>query len=360
MPLPSISASDPKYKPGIPRNSWSGPAEGLTYQRAIRALENYGYHAEITVLGGKLLDAVAATPGYRFPQQWNPQAYNGTPAAAPGPGDCYGPALLSLLEYTVYAHGVKPRPADGVLLWSDAAVPNRQAATATYSQVLGDHTYTLAASTSSFSGSRDASKLFTATRGVRVLTDGRGKVLGVVGISTTNISLTLSVGAAVTKGTVEPNCEYELDGKGGLALTRRVPFKPLEPAELHASKTDDAYAYHPPSSKAETPLRFVPDPTNVGTMDTSWVNWIVVSAMPGGLSTDAERTQFLQDFDPDLIDWYGGLSFNRAEFGRSRGVACSASEEFEYEESLQFKHADTLAAFANDGMSRDEDNRCAP
>jgi hypothetical protein len=240
FPLPSISASDPKYKPGIPRNSWSGPAEGLTYQRAIRALGNYGYHAEITILGGKLLDAVAATPGYRFPQQWNPQAYNGTPAAAPGPGDCYGPALLSLLEYTVYAHGVKPRPADGVLLWSDAAVPNRQAATATYSQVLGDHTYTLVASTGTFRGFRDASELFTATRGVRVLTDGRGKVLGVVGISTANILLTLSVGAAVTKGTVEPNCEYELDGKGGLALTRRVPFKPLEPAELHASKIDDA------------------------------------------------------------------------------------------------------------------------
>ena len=158
---------------------------------------------------------------------------------------------------------------------------------------------------------------------------------------------------------VEPNCEYELDDKGGLALTRRVPFKPLEPGS-HASKTDDAYAYHPPSSKAETPLRFVPDPTNVGTMDTSWVNWIVVSAMPGGLSTDAERAQFLQDFDPDLIDWYGGLSFNRAEFGRSRGVACSASEEFEYEESLQFETNTTLAAFANDGMSRDEDNRCAP
>ena len=46
--------------------------------------------------------------------------YNGTPAATAGPGDCYGPALLSLLEYTTYAHGIKPRPTDGVLLWSDA------------------------------------------------------------------------------------------------------------------------------------------------------------------------------------------------------------------------------------------------
>ena len=83
FPLPSIAADDPKYKPGIPRNSWAGPAEGLTYQRAVRALENYGYHSEITVLGGKLLDAINASKpdrasdpiGARFPQQWNPQAY---------------------------------------------------------------------------------------------------------------------------------------------------------------------------------------------------------------------------------------------------------------------------------------------
>jgi hypothetical protein len=51
---------------------------------------------------------------------------------------------------------------------------------------------------------------------------------------------------------------------------------------------------------------------------------------------------------------YGGLGFNRAEFGRSRGVACSASEEFEYEESLQFVSDDTTSLFGDDGMSRDE------
>ena len=132
FPLPSIAANDPKFRPGLPRNSWSGPAEGLTYQRAIRALENYGFHAEITMLAAKLLPAVEATQGNRYPQQWNPKPYDGTPAAAPGPGDCYGPALISLLEYTAYVHGVKPRPADGMLLWSDAIVPGRGVATSQY------------------------------------------------------------------------------------------------------------------------------------------------------------------------------------------------------------------------------------
>jgi hypothetical protein len=56
-------------------------------------------------------------------------------------------------------------------------------------------------------------------------------------------------------------------------------------------------------TEAETPLRFVPDPTNVGTVDTSWVNWVVISAMPASQASDSERASFLSDWDPDLIDW---------------------------------------------------------
>jgi hypothetical protein len=96
----------------------------------------------------------------------------------------------------------------------------------------------------------------------------------------------------------------------------------------------------------------------------SWVPWVVVASTPpeaggeGGyeIDTDAGRATFLRDFDPDVIDWTGGLSFNRADFARLRGVASSASYEFEYEESLQFTANETLSAFENDGMSRDEHN----
>eukprot|EP01052_Picozoa_sp_SAG31_P013090 SAG31_NODE_780_length_12148_cov_7.369295_3_plen_918_part_00 len=233
FPLPSIAADDSKFQPGLPRNSWSGPAEGLTYQRAVRALENYGYHAEITILGSKLLEAVEKTPGYRFPQQWNPLAYNGTLAAAPGPGDCYGPALLSLLEYNTYARGIKPRPADGVLLWSDAIIAGRQSSAITFTQTLGDHTWSLIAKSSehTFGGFRDGKEVFRASRGVRILTDLSSTVLGAVGISEMTVDLTLAIGSAVITGRVEPNSEYELDGAGGLKLTRQVPF--------HKLKTDD-------------------------------------------------------------------------------------------------------------------------
>ena len=40
-PLPSIAISDPRFK-NDGGNDWSGQPEGLTFQRAIRGLENYG------------------------------------------------------------------------------------------------------------------------------------------------------------------------------------------------------------------------------------------------------------------------------------------------------------------------------
>ena len=41
MPMPSIAVSDPHFQ-NDKGNNWSGPPEGLTLQRAIRALESYG------------------------------------------------------------------------------------------------------------------------------------------------------------------------------------------------------------------------------------------------------------------------------------------------------------------------------
>ena len=46
MPLPSIAVNDKEFR-NIPENNWSGQPEGLTFQRTIRALENYGHYAEL-------------------------------------------------------------------------------------------------------------------------------------------------------------------------------------------------------------------------------------------------------------------------------------------------------------------------
>eukprot|EP01050_Picozoa_sp_SAG11_P003699 SAG11_NODE_216_length_12231_cov_10.404385_4_plen_1663_part_00 len=124
-------------------------------------------------------------------------------------------------------------------------------------------------------------------------------------------------------------------------------------------KTDDS----------ETPLRFQADQNHAGTSDTSWVHWVVVSSMDRTTATDAQRAEFLDAFDPDLIDWDSGLVFNRGQVARARGVASSSPKEYEYEESLQFgpstacspnNHSDdnyTVNIWGNNGVSRDEHNQ---
>ncbi len=117
FPLPSVAADDPAFR-NAPENNWSGQPEGLTYQRAILALENYGYHRIVSRLGEKLITAVFQS-GCRFTQQFDP--FTGRPSLvhavthqpiAEGGGepvqDAYGPTLLSCLEYIAHRYGIHP------------------------------------------------------------------------------------------------------------------------------------------------------------------------------------------------------------------------------------------------------------
>ncbi len=115
MPLPSVAANDPAFR-NAPENNWSGQPEGLTYQRAIRALERYGWEPLVTRLGHRLFKAVI-DGGYVFTQQYDP--FTGAPSrvssvtkAPMEPGssdpfqDGYGPTVLSVLEYMAHIWGV--------------------------------------------------------------------------------------------------------------------------------------------------------------------------------------------------------------------------------------------------------------
>jgi len=115
LPLPSVAVNDPAFR-NAPENNWSGQCEGLTYQRAILALERYGYERIVTRLGKKLFDAVHRG-GLLFVQQFDP--FTGAPSIVdpetkePLPPDtdkefqdAYGPTLLSVLEYIAHIWGV--------------------------------------------------------------------------------------------------------------------------------------------------------------------------------------------------------------------------------------------------------------
>ena len=165
-----------------------------------------------------------------------------------------GPALLSALEYIGLMYGIVVLPGGspivgssaGLLQWSAVSLSATSTITAgsslvvgNFSQTLGDQMFTQTIGVAAFSGARNASPLFEATRGVRVLSDiATGAVLGVVGISPHSVELTLTIhtrdeqGAAATavvKGTVAPNTEYSIDG-GKLTVQRQVPFAPPPPS----------------------------------------------------------------------------------------------------------------------------------
>lgn len=50
--LPSVAVNDLAFRNGV-ENNWSGRSDGLTYWRAILALERYGYEKLVTQLGKK-------------------------------------------------------------------------------------------------------------------------------------------------------------------------------------------------------------------------------------------------------------------------------------------------------------------
>jgi hypothetical protein len=279
MPMPSISVDDPHFE-NFGDNNWSGPPEGLTLQRAVRALEAYGHHAE-SVLAGAALTQALLTPACAtnaskcaFPQQIDPFT------AKPQAGDGYGPMILSLLEYTARRVGIAPEPTGTTarLLWSAAYSPG-SATTSNFTQRLGTKTYILESSSSSATGTSTTTVTATASMmtstsasddslmsvtaagggerapifkvtstkqkltensaedgsfvGVRVTTDAAAAVPTVkslVGIADTAQTVTLTVAKAGTVVvTVKPNEEYAITrtkAAGGLAATLQTatPF----------------------------------------------------------------------------------------------------------------------------------------
>ncbi len=103
MPLPSVAVNDPLFL-NERDNNWSGQSEGLTWQRSLFALENYGMEKYLPVLGKRLFDALERND-YAFVQQYDP--FTGE-ASMKERFACYGPTILSALGYILHLYGVYP------------------------------------------------------------------------------------------------------------------------------------------------------------------------------------------------------------------------------------------------------------
>ena len=189
FPLPSVSVSDPAFR-NAPENNWSGQPEGLTYQRAILALENYGYDSLVTRLGEKLIQAVAEG-GFRFTQQFDPFAGNASlvhavthQPVAPGSDapvqDAYGPTMLSVLEYIAHHFGIHPHLGR---VWFSLG----SGVDYTYDAVFYDHRYSIRSDGTKAEIAADGKTLGAFPCGQRIITDPSGRILSAVRIETPSI-----------------------------------------------------------------------------------------------------------------------------------------------------------------------------
>jgi hypothetical protein len=212
MPLPSLSVGEPLFK-NNPWNDWSGQPQGLTYQRVIRALENYGHYAEVTLLGRKLLAALIRN-GCKFPQQFDPFTGEGSPGQ-----DGYGPTLLGALEYLSRMHGIYLDMENGQVWWSALA----GSADFTYAQRWGENVYALECRQGKISARLNNDLIFTSDAGARIITGLNGQIQAVVGIDSETKSIKIKAKVSETACVVAPNEKWLIDGSK-VAQKYAVPF----------------------------------------------------------------------------------------------------------------------------------------
>lgn len=177
MPLPSCAANGP-YFINEKRNNWSGQPEGLTYQRAIAAMENYGFLSLQTFLGNKLIEAVSRH--MTFAQQFDP--FTGEPSE-PERRSTYGPTILAVLEYLSRLYGIHMQY--GKIFWGAYGGDSK------YTQEWGEHCYSIHNENGTALGFLDGTELFRTSAGVRITTGLHGENLTVTNITSNPQSITL-------------------------------------------------------------------------------------------------------------------------------------------------------------------------
>lgn len=184
-PLPSVAVNDPLFR-NAPENNWSGQSEGLTFQRAIMALNNYGYEKLVTKLGRKLMKIIIRG-GYVFTQQFDP--FTGEPSKVGMMShqvlkegdteafqDGYGPTILAVLGY--YAHMWGATQHMGQWWFSMASAKKSYC----YTQHWDGKEYTVESNGKMAKAFMDGKLVYQGKCGVRVICDALGNVVKTVKI----------------------------------------------------------------------------------------------------------------------------------------------------------------------------------
>lgn len=162
MPLCSVAVSDPLFR-NISENNWSGQPEGLTYQRSIRALSNYGFHHILPRLADKLFKAIGMDA--IFCQQFD--TFTGARASQK---DGYGPTMLAVLEFIARLYGIHMEM--GEIYWAILG-----GVKSSYAQQWDERKYELQSDGQEARAILDGKELFRQKAGTIVVTDLDGRYL---------------------------------------------------------------------------------------------------------------------------------------------------------------------------------------
>lgn len=171
MPLPGVSATDPHFSGGAP--DFNRYPRGMSYRRAIGALEKYGCYSLLTALGHKLLDAVADGV---FGERFDPMSG----AVVPRVGDRqYTPTAATALELLARFYGVCQELDH--LHWG--ALGHSAGHNSEFCFRMAGDDLRLVAEEKTSSGFIGEERLFTVTNGMRVITDLYGDGARVINVT---------------------------------------------------------------------------------------------------------------------------------------------------------------------------------
>ncbi len=216
FPFTSVALDDPRFDPAFDYNSWGGPTNFLSIIRAAHAFEARGRHVELTWVIYPILSALFRME--RFAQTINP--FTG----AAGFTEVYAPTILCLLDFVERLSGIQVRPEGEI--WFTGLVPYQidhrdQSHETAYGRTVGSHRFELVNTAESATGWRDGTELFSAPKGVRVVTDLEGNITGLTGMSVNTIEGTLKTAECSLAFSAAANEQFEL--KEGRLVSVREP-----------------------------------------------------------------------------------------------------------------------------------------
>jgi hypothetical protein len=200
MPLPSIAANDPLFR-NIPGNNWSGQPQGLTFQRSIRALENYGHYSELTLIGLRFLKVIGDS--LKFTQQFDPFK-----ATINNSKDGYGPSILVSLEFISRLYGI--HISKDHIYWSCLAGNHSYK----YSQKWNGNTFKIYTDNTTVNCFINDKNILSFTKGIRVVSDINGNLIEIVGIAAASSHARINYNGMTYSLIVKPNTIYRLNAMG--------------------------------------------------------------------------------------------------------------------------------------------------